>query len=116
MPPPLQTVLFQHSPNPTQENVYDRLLDQNYWTGTYKQRFNDYSQGRPKTAEYKPYEVGGAENFWEMTRKRKGQRAVDAGTGRRYADNLRPSRFCRTLFQIERAALLAQLRPDAHSR
>ena len=87
--PPPQRVVFQHGANPTQKNVYDRLLDQNYWTGSYKQRFNDYSQGRPNTAEYKPYEVGGAENFWEMRRKRKGQQAVDAGTGDRFASNLR---------------------------
>ena len=76
------------SANPTQSNVYDRLLDQNYWTGTYKQRFQDYER-RPKTADYKPYELGGSANFWEMRRKRKAQQALDTGTAAHFAANLR---------------------------
>ena len=71
-----------HRANPTQNDVFDRLLDQNYWSGSYKQRFADY-------ADYKPYEIGGSANFWEMRRKRKAQQAMEAGAGAHFANNLR---------------------------
>ena len=76
---PLQPVYLRRAANPTQPNVYDRLLDPSHFTGTYAQRFAEFSHSRR----------GGRPSFTRMMQRRLGARVAEEDERIRFKNNLR---------------------------
>ena len=76
---PLQPVYLKTTANPTQPDVYDRLLDPSLFTGTYAQRFKEFAKSRQ----------GGRPSFSRMMQRRLGARCAEEDVRIRFKNNLR---------------------------